>query len=193
MGKLWTRQRGELGADRLIIAVSGLPGSGKTTLARGLADATGGRVLGFGNYVRGLAALRGRPDDREELQDLGDAAVAANPAAFLADAIATAGDDWDVLILDGLRHRALLAPLRAAARERGARFFHIHLALARAKRLARLLSRGVGLEAARAADAHHVEADGRSALAKEADLCVDGALPPSEVLQRVMNEVARPA
>jgi len=187
MGKLRTRKRRQAGAGRLIIALSGLPGSGKTTIARAIAEVTGGQVIGFGDHVRKLAGLSGKPASRTELQDLGDAAVAANPIAFLEAVIAPAGDDWNILILDGLRHLSLLGPLRSAALDREARFVHVHLAVGSETRLERLAGRGVPRRVAEQVDRHRVEADGWSALAGRADVRLDASLPLDEEV-RIITE-----
>jgi dephospho-CoA kinase len=175
-----------------MIALSGLPGSGKTTIARAIAEVTGGQVIGFGDHVRKLAALSGRPANRTELQDLGDAAVAENPIAFLEAVIAPAGDDWNILILDGLRHLSLLGPLRNAALEREARFVHVHLAIAPETRLARLAERGVPLKVTEQADRHRVEVDGWSALADRADVRLDASLPLDEEVRIITEGLTAP-
>ena len=190
MGKLRTGERGQTGVGRLIIALSGLPGSGKTTLARAIAAEIGGTVVAFSDHVRRLAALSGLPASRRELQNLGEDVVAANPAAFLANAIALAGDDWTVLILDGLRHLSLLGPLRELASEREARFLHVHLEIPAESRLARLAARGVSVEEAEIVEQHRVEADARLALAERANVRLDASLPLEEEVREIIREVS---
>jgi adenylate kinase family enzyme len=78
---------------RRAIAITGIPGSGKTTLARGLAEARGWIVLGTGDIARRI--------DPESLVAGGMANEARFQVAFRAamDAV----DDWSKpLILDGI-------------------------------------------------------------------------------------------
>ena len=55
-----------------VIAIAGGIGSGKSTIARALADYFKCPIASFGDYVRGVAELRGREANRRELQEIGE-------------------------------------------------------------------------------------------------------------------------
>jgi cytidylate kinase len=58
--------------DPMIIGIAGPIASGKSTLARGLAQVFSLKLIGFGEYVRHEAQARGLDvADRRVLQDLG--------------------------------------------------------------------------------------------------------------------------
>jgi cytidylate kinase len=174
---------------RLIIALSGLPGTGKTTLGRALANLTGGKLLSFGDHVRTLAERAGRPLERSELQAIGDAAVAADPRSFVNDALAGLDNHWNVLILDGVRHVSVFEALKQFAGQHGVALRLIHLATSAEVRRNRLRERGVSRHDANTAERHPVEADGRQALSNLADLQVDASESPQHEVDFVMSRL----
>jgi cytidylate kinase len=167
--------------DRLIIALSGGPGSGKTTVAGALAAKLGGTAAGFGDYVRHLAVAGGATTDRATLQRIGREAVEQDPASFVSGFL-----DWAKITLDkpviieGVRHVAIDAALRAWAQGLGRRYLLILLDVSAEDRAERRCKGDV--EALRHIDEHAVERETVEALPSKAELIVDGTGPIDDVL-----------
>lgn len=107
---------------RVVVALAGPTGSGKTTVARAVEQATGATRLGFGDLVRAEVYARGLGDTRSEWQEVGSAMLATlGPDGLVAAALERRGltaDDVPV-VWDGVRHpevahalRRLYAPTR---------------------------------------------------------------------------------
>lgn len=180
--------RPDLGAIvRVIIAISGRMASGKTTLARALADEFGGTAASFGDHVRAIAASQGRGSDREALQEIGQAAVDADPGRFVVDFLAglepTVGA---LLVLDGLRHVSVRNALCNHARESGTEIRFVHIETDEEQRAARLRARGDSARATASHEAHASEVDVRYRLRDEADLIVHR----SEEMAELVGEIA---
>jgi dephospho-CoA kinase len=161
----------------MIIAISGATASGKTTLAKALAERTGGTPASFGDYVRALASEQGRTTDRSTLQAVGQAAVEAGAEAFLAEFLGWTGwtgwTGWpgkELLILDGLRHVSIRDALRAHAERAGTKVRFVHVDTDADDRARRLRARGDDSAAIVDQDAHASERDVKERLRDEADL-----------------------
>jgi len=95
-----------------VIGIAGHARSGKSTLARALADRAGGTVVGFGDLVRQSALARGEdPSDRRTLVATGQEWAQRDPAGLCAAALSSVGEGCEVLILDGIRHITVLDEL----------------------------------------------------------------------------------
>jgi cytidylate kinase len=188
MGHIPAKKR-EHTSDRLIIAISGLPGTGKTTAARALAMHLGGTLLSFGGHVRKLVKARGFAPDRATLQTIGDDAVSADPQAFLEGALADVASDWTHLIVEGVRHASILAELRRFAVREDVGLKLVHFYTAEPTRLRRLEDRGESAEAALAATAHASERDALSALPHDADLSVDTTNTEEPSIDEILNAI----
>jgi cytidylate kinase len=93
-----------------IIAFSGLPQTGKTTLARLLARELQCKFVSFGDFVRQEALNRGILNaTRQDLQNLGQSLVTGNVRDFCRRVLGTvefsAGEQ---IVLDGVRHKEVL-------------------------------------------------------------------------------------
>jgi len=100
-----------------IIAFTGLPQTGKTTLARLLANELRCKLVGFGNFVRQEATRRGIENPtRRDLQDLGQALVKEDSLAFCRQVLASVNfSPGEQIILDGVRHKEVLESLTILA------------------------------------------------------------------------------
>jgi energy-coupling factor transporter ATP-binding protein EcfA2 len=176
-------------ADRLIVGISGLSGSGKSTTARSLAELLGGDIAAFGDYVRHLAQERGASIERWTLQEIGEAEVRANVGEFVEGFLAWAGPRPDrALIVDGVRHVAVDTALRAWARHGGRTYIRMHIAASDELRASRRTS---GDESALALiDSHPVEQEAATRLLTDADLVVNDDRDAASVLADVLDLAA---
>ena len=109
-----TRRPQTDGARILIIAFSGMPGSGKTTLSTELARVLGVPRVGFGGYVRSVAIQQNLPIDRESLQRLGQSLIEENVSQFCENVLKNSNLlEADYFILDGIRHSSVLSYFRS--------------------------------------------------------------------------------
>lgn len=167
----------------LLLCFAGQIGSGKSSVSTAVAEALGWRRTGFGDYLRGEIAQRGGdPDDRQALQDLGQARVDEDPASFCRDVLAAGGfRPGDDFIVDGVRHAGIfdiLGRVGAPSRPR-----LLSLGALEASRNARVQSRADAQDFGRAS-AHRVEAELRDALPKRAD----GLVNADQSLDRVIAD-----
>jgi cytidylate kinase len=186
MGHLHRRPPIVLSARRLIVGISGLPGSGKSTSAGTLAAAVDGDVAAFGDYVRFLARERGASTARQSLQEIGEAEVRADFRDFVVRFLAWADLRSDrVLIIDGVRHVAVDAALRDWAQHAGRTYVRIHI-MASAK--LRAIRRTSGDESALASiDGHPVEREAASSLVTDADLVVNDDWDAPSIVAAVLG------
>ncbi len=174
----------------MIIAISGRTASGKTTLANALAEAVDGVAASFGDHVRMLALKLGRPTDRATLQELGQAAVEADPSSFAHQVLsAVEVPASEIIVLEGLRHVAIRDALCAYAGSIGSPIRFIHIETEDAARAARLDARGENPSATARHDAHATESDVRDRLRDEADCVVHRSDDISIMVAAVVREL----
>jgi cytidylate kinase len=168
-------------ADRLIVGISGLPGSGKSTAAGSLATALNGDVAAFGAYVRHLAQERGASTTRRSLQEIGESEVRADTSRFVDGFLAWARPKSDrALIIDGVRHIAVDAALRASARRMGRTYLRMHVTAPDALRATRRTN-GDGSTLA-SIDGHPVEREAAGSLLTNADVVINDKGDATSVL-----------
>jgi dephospho-CoA kinase len=165
----------------LVIGSAGYKGSGKTTVASGIAQHTDGIVASFGAYVRTKA-----PQDTDPiaLADLGARLLASlGPELLVHETIAEA--EWDgsrTLIIEGIRHVSVLEVLL----RRFPQFRFVFIDAPSALRSQRLHDRdGLDRNAIAELQTHSTES-GVEALRGRADLVVDGSIAKSDNLSRVV-------
>lgn len=98
-----------------VVAIAGPIGSGKTTTATLLAQQMAWPQAGYGDTIRAIAAGRGLPVNRQNLQELGLDLISRGWDAFTVLVLQHAR--WvsgQPLVLDGLRHPGAAAALRTA-------------------------------------------------------------------------------
>lgn len=170
----------------LIIGLSGQLGSGKSTLAESLAAALAGQKAAFGDFVRELAKQSGSSVERPSLQQIGEAAVRHDPAAFVRDFLTWADPKLDrPFVVDGVRHIDVDGALRAWAAEVGADYLAI-LVVASDKLRADRRTDGV-LSALTELDAHPVERESATDLPEVVDFKVAGNSAVEQVITSISD------
>ena len=172
---------------KLAVVVCGRIGSGKSTAVDFIAAEFGFKAVSFGSYVRQLAALRGKPSTRRQLQDLGDYLFRSRGSSgLLQDVLEHYGVNPDESVsFDGVRHPDVLADIRKAAEATIA----VYLEANQVERFHRHQTRhrcGWTLQEFLAVDQHLVES-GNSSLIKECDLVLDGSRSTT-VVQNILRD-----
>ncbi len=111
-----------------VFVISGASRVGKTSLARGLANALNLPIIAFGDYVRSQASLisDGAVPARRNLQDLGQRLVQEDPEAFCRGALLWGRFSLgQSVIFEGLRHFDLLPILRRLVGESPLKLIYI--------------------------------------------------------------------
>jgi dephospho-CoA kinase len=170
-----------------IICVSGVPGGGKTTLAKAVAANLAIDYGSFGEYVRYCASLRHVGSDRASLQQLGQKLVAEGARGFCDSVL-----NWlnwtppKELILEGLRHQVVLDALIEHVRPVPVRLLFVNVGSA--AQSSRMHQRSTELEpSALMADA--TERDVQRPLRARADFVVNGDDPLESVVAQVSTWV----
>lgn len=167
----------------LLLCFSGQIGSGKSSVSEAVAEALGWRRTGFGDYLRcEIARSGGDPDDRQALQDLGQARVDQDAATFCRDVLAAAGfQPGDNFVIDGIRHVSIFEHLAQVSAPSEAKL--LFLDAGEGTRNSRVQTRPDASDFQRAAG-HRVEAELRHALPGRADANVDA----DQALERVVAD-----
>jgi dephospho-CoA kinase len=177
----------------MIIGVAGKIASGKSTLARAVAVRLKARRLGFGDYVRSIAELRGLDaSDRAVLQSLGQDLVAEDPAAFVHGILSFA--DYvpgESIVFDGVRHRCVWEEIERVARRANNPSVLVFLGIPEELRRRRLVARAFGGETPGAFDGQPSETDLEAHLREIAELILDARLEVPVLVDAVVNCVER--
>lgn len=172
----------------VLLCFSGQIGSGKSSVSTAAAEALGWPRTGFGDYLRAEVRRSGGDPSREQLQNLGQFRVDADPAAFCRDVLAFGGFTPGMnFVVDGIRHVDVLTILRNLAAPSVARL--VFLQAGDANRAARVEKRSDCDDLARA-QRHRVEAELCDALPQRADAIIDAERPFDEVVAACID-VAR--
>lgn len=174
----------------LLLCFSGQIGSGKSSVSTAVADALGWRRTGFGDYLRGEIALRGGdPDDRKALQELGQARVDADAAAFCRDVLTAGGfEPGDDCVIDGIRHVNIFEILQKVGSPSESKL--LFLGAGETTRNLRVQTRLDAADFARAST-HRVEAELRDALPARADAIIDADQPMDRVVSDCLEWVRK--
>lgn len=169
-----------------VVSISGGIASGKSTLARSLADALGWPVASFGAYVRSVAIGRGLDDTRANLQAVGADLVRGGTDSFAREVLTAAG--WHPskpAILEGVRHLDVLDSIQRVVSPLDV--VHVHVSTPDEDRKARALARGETDPRFETDEAHSTERDVRNILPALASIHVDGTIAVDVGAQRVLS------
>ena len=176
---------------KFAVVVCGQIGSGKSTAADFVATEFDFKVVSFGSYVRHMAALRGTPSTRGQLQDFGDCLFRSRGSlGLLQDALDHYGINRDdSAVFDGVRHPEILADIRHASEATIA----VYLDANQEERRRRHQNRqaiGWSLEEFLTIDRHPVEA-GIGSMIEQCDLVLDGARPTTDVQNMLRDQLSQ--
>ena len=172
---------------KLAVVVCGRIGSGKSTAVNFITAEFGFKAVSFGSYIRHMAALRGTPSTRSQLQDLGDCVFRCKgPSGFLKGALKYFGiSRHDSVVFDGVRHLEILTAIKQAAEATIA----VYLEVNQDERFRRHRDRqasGWSLEEFLIVDSHPVEA-GLDMIIDHCDLVVNAECS-STIVQEVLRD-----
>lgn len=172
----------------LLLCFSGQIGSGKSSVSTAVANALGWHRTGFGDYLRSEIARRGGdPNDRQALQNLGQARVDDDASAFCRDVLAAGGfQPGNDFVIDGIRHVTIFEILKQIGAPGVAKL--VFLGAGEATRSTRVQTRTDAADFARAST-HRVEAELRDALPDRADGVVDADQPIEQVVSDCLDLV----
>lgn len=167
----------------LLLCFSGQIGSGKSSVSAEVAKALGWRRTGFGDYLRSeIARSGGDPNDRQALQDLGQARVDKDALAFCRDVLASGGfRPGDNFVIDGIRHVSIFEHLAQVGKPSDAKLFFLDAG--NATRSSRVQARSDADDFERASK-HRVEAELRQALPD----CADATIDADSAFERVVAD-----
>jgi dephospho-CoA kinase len=178
----------------MIIGIAGSIASGKSTLARALANEFSLKLIAFGDFVRQEARARGLDvGDRQVLQDLGQSLVDEDVSSFVAGVFTRA--DYraeDRIVLDGVRHESVWEEISALAASHESTASLVFLVMPEEERRNRLTARGLSADQVSALDRHASEADVRVRLAEKADIRVDALQSREVMLALIAHQLGLP-
>jgi dephospho-CoA kinase len=175
----------------MIIGIAGPIASGKSTLARALAQEFSLKLISFGDFVRQEARVRGLDvADRQVLQDLGQSFVDEDVCSFVAEVFAHAGYRLgDRVVLDGVRHEYVWEEISVFAASHGSPARLVFLVMSEEERHKRLNARGTSSDQASALDRHASEAEVRVRLANKADVRLDALQSHGSMLALIARQL----
>jgi cytidylate kinase len=172
-----------------IIVFGGSSHTGKTTLARRLADLLQCKFVSFGDYVRAEARRRGiLSPTRKNLQDLGQELVQADVLSFCTEVLETVSfSPGERLVIDGIRHKEVFQAIVDLTCGQSIKLIYLYAPVE--VRKARNTNQGGGTPDLRNIDAHEVESQTNSQIRDMADLAVDASRDANEVFAQIANWV----
>ena len=168
-------------APRWLVLIAGPIRSGKSTLARYIAERFGGMPVGFGDAIRERTLALGLPSERASWQQVGERWVAEDPEG-LCDAVLAPARDQPLVVVDGVRHRHVCDLLRA--REGGRQVVLVYVDADLSIRRARLERDGTRGSAADRILAHSTETE-LPLLRAISDIVADGTGSAERVLEEL--------
>jgi cytidylate kinase len=168
-----------------IIAFSGLPQTGKTTLARLLARELKCKFVSFGDFVRQEALNRGILNaTRHDLQNLGQSLVTENVSNFCRSVLRTVEfSGGEQIVLDGVRHKEVLEAISEISQKQP-----IKLVLLIASEKAR---RNRSLQDIDSIDSHRVESEVKDQFRSIADLVIETDNDEAEALGTLLDWIRK--
>lgn len=174
----------------MVLAFSGKIGSGKSSVSAAVAQVLQLPLVSFGGYVRQQAQLQQLEPTRKQLQDLGEKLFQVDARGFCAAVLAQAPSQDAGLVVDGIRHEAILHILKQMVAPQ--RLLHIHLTLKEELRTERITQRQgiiIDEDEQRRIVNHPTEAQVADVLPSLADITVDSAGEIDNVVGQVVKQI----
>jgi cytidylate kinase len=166
-----------------ILLFAGPSKSGKTTLAKRLAESLAVPFSSFGDYVRKEAQRRGfTGSSSRELQELGSEMVEKDVKSFCEAVLE--GGGYVVghgLVIDGIRHMEAFATIQTLVPKQSVKLIYLESSLADRMKRSSLSAREL-----REIDSHPVEAD-RTLLKSAADLVLSTSAESDECFETLLT------
>lgn len=177
-----------------VIGFSGAIASGKTTLARKLAEEEGFVYASFGDFVRYEATKLGYdPSNRELLQDHGSKLIEEGWERFCLAVLEFAG--WVPsrgLVIDGIRHGEAVEALRRIVSPQP--FYLVYVLIDEKVRNIRLQQREINLlSEIKKIDEHSTEQQVKERLFSLSDVVINGAEVTENSLIKLRYRIVRPS
>jgi cytidylate kinase len=168
-----------------IIAFSGLPQTGKTTLARLLARELQCKFVSFGDFVRQEALNRGFLNaTRQDLQNIGQTLVTENVRDFCRNVLATVEfSPGEQIVLDGVRHKEVLEVISEISQRQPIKLV---LLIASEK-----IRRNRSLQDIDSIDSHRVESEVKAQFRSVADLVIETENDEAEALRTLLDWIRK--
>jgi dephospho-CoA kinase len=167
----------------IIVGFSGKRASGKSTLAKRVANRISSHYLSFGDYVRAEASNRGLIDSIPNLQIIGEELM-KYPLDFCKNILCSWNQNEN-LVIDGIRHEIILNCLREIISP--SKLYLIYIMTDEANRISRLQNRGESLRDSNSFDSHSTEQDVKNKLIICADLIVDNSQTEDSSFDCIVN------
>ncbi len=167
-----------------VVAFSGPIASGKSSLSDALAKSLGCDRVSFGAHVRKRAQSLGKGENRDALQAIGEQLIEQDAEGFCRAVLADA--KWEPgkpLIVDGVRHAEVAELLRKLVFPSAFRL--VFVKTTREMRLDRLKIRSGSHQELKKCEKHSTEQQVETALAKLADITLDGNKPVDEIMEQL--------
>lgn len=180
-----------MGRIDFAVGFSGRIKSGKTSMARRVAEELSLPLVSFGNFVRSNAVKQGKDStSRDVLQALGESLIRdLGWHQFCLDVLAGAGwAEGQAVVIDGIRHVDVLRELKGILNPVELMLVYVEIT---SNVQDERYSRMDGSTPLKQAVVHSTEADVESLLKQEADLVLDGADEFELSFSKALNFLSR--
>lgn len=173
-----------------MVGLAGPIGSGKTSVAQGIANALKCPIVSFGTYVRELSARSGRGHSRQVLHEISEELIASLGLYQLTQNV-LASIVWNrkqSLVVDGIRHANVIAALRAQVAPLPV--IVVYLDARHDLRRERFIARdNLSAQEFDAFELHPIEQNVGTQVRALADLIVTADGPAKDIVVEVMNAI----
>lgn len=174
-----------MGRMKYALGFSGKIKSGKTTIARRVAESFNVPFASFGDYLRSVADGRGfDSSDRLVLQEIGQELFEKNLTTFCCNVLLSAG--WKkgkYFVIDGIRHVDVLTELQRIVAPVPLKLIYINIA---GELQANRFKKSGSRHSLDTVESHATEVDVVDALKQLAQLQLDGSVPIEDLLQKLV-------